>query len=61
MRGSDDEGVPIVQGKILFGKLQSAGVESTFIEFANTSHSPTVEQAGRGVAETILWFEKDLL
>lgn len=61
MHGNADEAVPIVQGELMFEALQSAGVESSFIEFDKTSHSPTLEQAERGVAAALEWFEKYLL
>jgi dipeptidyl aminopeptidase/acylaminoacyl peptidase len=61
MHGNADEAVPIVQGELMFAALQSAGVESEFIEFDETSHSPTLEQAERGVATALEWFEKHLL
>jgi len=61
MHGNADVAVPIIQGELMFEALQSAGVESAFIEFDETSHSPTLEQAGRGVATALEWFEKYLL
>jgi len=61
MHGNADDAVPIVQGELMFEALQSAGVESSFIEFDETSHSPTLEQAERGVAAALEWFEKYLL
>ena len=61
MHGNADEAVPIVQGELMFEALQSAGVESAFIEFDETSHSPTVEQAERGLAAALEWFDKYLL
>jgi dipeptidyl aminopeptidase/acylaminoacyl peptidase len=60
MHGNADKVVPIVQGEIIFKKLQSAGIESQYIEFEGTSHSPTIEQAQRGVLEALRWFEKHL-
>jgi pimeloyl-ACP methyl ester carboxylesterase len=60
MHGNADKAVPIVQGEIMFRKLQSTGVESQYIEFEGTNHSPTIEQAQRGVSETLRWFVKHL-
>lgn len=60
MDGNADKVVPIVHGEIMFRKLQSSGVESHYIEFEDTSHSPTIEQAQRGVSEALRWFEKHL-
>ena len=61
MHGNADDAVPIAQGELMFQALQSAGVESEFIEFDETSHTPTLEQAERGVIATLKWFEKYLL
>jgi dipeptidyl aminopeptidase/acylaminoacyl peptidase len=61
MHGNADDTVPIVQGELMFEALQSAGVESAFIAFDETSHSPTLEQAEQGVATALEWFEKYLL
>jgi acetyl esterase/lipase len=61
MHGNADESVPMVQGVLMFEALQNAGVESAFIEFDATSHSPTLEQAERGVVSALEWFEKYLL
>jgi acetyl esterase/lipase len=60
MHGNADKVVPIVQGEIMFRKLQSSGVKSEYIEFEETSHSLTIEQAQRGVSEDLKWFEKHL-
>jgi predicted esterase len=56
MHGNADEAVPIAQGKLMYNALQKAGVESNFIEFPETTHSPTLEQASRALA----WFNKYL-
>jgi pimeloyl-ACP methyl ester carboxylesterase len=60
MHGNTDVAVPIVQGELIFRALQSAGVESDYIEFEDTSHAPTVEQAQRGVSEAVKWFQRHL-
>lgn len=61
MHGNADDVVPIVQGELMFEALRNAGVESEFIEFDETTHSPTLEQAERGVIAALNWFEKYLL
>ncbi len=61
MHGNADETVPIVQGELMFEALQNAGVESKFIEFDETTHSPTLEQAEKSVTAALNWFEKYLL
>jgi len=61
MHGNADDSVPIVQGELMFEALQNAGVESEFMEFDETTHSPTLEQAERGVIAALKWFEKYLL
>ena len=61
MHGNADDEVPIVQGELMFEALQNAGGESAFIEFNETSHSPTLDQGERGVATALEWFEKYLL
>ncbi len=60
MHGNTDDVVPIIQSQVMFEALQTAGVESEYIEFEDTSHAPTLEQAERGVAEALKWFEKYL-
>ena len=61
MHGNADTDVPIAQGRGMFAALQQAGVESAFVEFESTTHSPTVEEADRGVTAAISWFEEHLL
>jgi dipeptidyl aminopeptidase/acylaminoacyl peptidase len=60
LHGNADKAVPIIQGKIMLKKLQSSEVESQYIEFKDTSHFPTIEQAQRGVSVALKWFEKHL-
>jgi len=60
MHGNADNGVPLIQGELMYSQLQQAGVESHFSIFENTTHSPTIEQAKRGVAEALAWFDKYL-
>lgn len=60
MHGNADDVVPIIQGELMFEALQKAGVNSEYIEFEDTSHSPTLEQAERGVTAALRWFEKYL-
>ncbi len=60
MHGNADDAVPIVQGEVMFAALQEAGVISHYIEFEDTSHAPTLEQAARGVSEALKWFEEHL-
>ncbi|OZV70107.1 alpha/beta hydrolase [Winogradskyella aurantia] len=60
MHGNADKVVPLIQGQLMYSALQQAGVESHFIVFENTTHSPTVEQARRGVDEALAWFDKHL-
>lgn len=60
MHGNADRTVPIIQGEIMFKKLQSTRVGSQHIEFESTNHWPTIEQAQRGVSETLRWFVKHL-
>ena len=60
MHGNADDVIPIVHGETIFKKLQAAGVTTKYIEFEDTSHSPTIEQSQRGVAEALKWFEKHL-
>jgi hypothetical protein len=38
-------------------KAGDYGVESQYIEFEDTNHSPTIEQAKRGVSEALRWFK----
>jgi dipeptidyl aminopeptidase/acylaminoacyl peptidase len=45
----------------MYSALQQVGVESNFLVFENTSHSPTIEQARRGVDEALKWFDKYLV
>jgi predicted esterase len=61
MHGNADEAVPIAQGRAMFAALQRAGVQSEFVEFDSTTHSPSVQQAERGVTEALRWFEAHLL
>lgn len=60
MHGNADKVVPLVQGELMYSALQQAGVESHFLIFENTTHTPTVEQATRGVDEALAWFDKYL-
>jgi dipeptidyl aminopeptidase/acylaminoacyl peptidase len=61
MHGNADESVPLIQGELMFEALQEAGVVSEFIEFDETNHSPTLQQAERGRIAALKWFEKYLL
>jgi acetyl esterase/lipase len=56
MHGNTDKDVPLAQGELMYSALEQAGVESHFIEFDKTSHSPTLEQASKGVDEALAWF-----
>jgi dipeptidyl aminopeptidase/acylaminoacyl peptidase len=40
--------------------LERAGITSKFIEFEKTTHTPTLEQAAKGIEETLFWFNKYL-
>jgi predicted esterase len=60
MHGTTDEIVPIAQGKLMHTALQKAGVTTNFIKFEETTHSPTLEQASKGVDEALSWFNKYL-
>jgi len=60
MHGNTDEIVPLVQGKLMHKALQRAGITSKFIEFEKTTHTPTLEQAAKGIEETLFWFNKYL-
>ena len=60
MHGNTDALVPFAQGELMYSKLQEAGVPSNFIEFDKTNHSPTLEQASKGVDEALAWFDKYL-
>ncbi len=60
MHGNTDKEVPYSQSKLMYSKLQKEEVESYFIEFDKTNHSPTLEQASKGVSEALNWFNKHL-
>jgi hypothetical protein len=60
MHGDIDKTVPFIQGELMYSKLQEEEVKSNFIEFENTSHSPTIGQASKGVDEALAWFDKHL-
>jgi predicted esterase len=60
MHGNTDKEVPLVQGELMYSKLQKEGVKSKFIEFEKTNHSPTLKQASKGVEEALAWFNKYL-
>ena len=60
MHGNTDEIVPLVQGKLMHKALERAGITSKFIEFEKTTHTPTLEQAAKGIEETLFWFNKYL-
>ena len=60
MHGILDTDVPLAHGKLMYSTLQKEEVKSDFIEFENTSHSPTLEQSSRGVDEALAWFDKYL-
>jgi len=60
MHGNADKDVPFAQGELMYSALEQAGVESHFIEFDKTNHSPTLEQASKGVDEALAWFNKHL-
>jgi dipeptidyl aminopeptidase/acylaminoacyl peptidase len=52
--------VPHLRRAVRFIKHKAGdyGVESEYIEFEDTNHSPTIEQEKRGVSEALRWFEK---
>ncbi|MFT6679683.1 MAG: acetyl esterase/lipase, partial [Granulosicoccus sp.] len=60
MHGNTDALVPFVQGELMYSKLQEEGVLSNFIKFEKTNHSPTLEQASKGVDEALAWFDRYL-
>ncbi|MFT5824429.1 MAG: putative esterase [Crocinitomix sp.] len=60
MHGNTDKAVPIIQGELMYSALKKAGVTAYFIEFKQTNHSPTLEQASKGVGEALDWFNKYL-
>lgn len=60
MHGITDTDVPLAHGELMYSILQKEEVKSDFIEFENTSHSPTIEQASKGVDEALAWFNKYL-
>ncbi len=60
MHGNADKDVPLVQGELMYSALEQAGVESHFIEFDKTNHSPSLEQASKGIDEALAWFNKHL-
>jgi hypothetical protein len=51
--------VPHLRRAVRFIKHKAGdyGVESEYIEFEDTNHSPTIEQAKRGVSEALRWFK----
>lgn len=60
MHGNKDEEVPLAQGTLMYAALKKAGVVSKFIEFPLTTHTPTLEQATKGVDDALAWFNKYL-
>ena len=61
MQGNTDAIVQFSQGELMYSKLQEEGVLSSFSVFDKTSHSPTPEQAARGIEEALAWFDLHLL
>tara|TARA_R100001369_G_scaffold90597_1_gene129852 strand:- start:275 stop:505 length:231 start_codon:yes stop_codon:yes gene_type:complete len=60
MQGNTVKVVPIIHGELMHLALKKAAVKSHFIEFEQTKHSSSLEQAPKGVDVALNWFNKYL-
>jgi len=61
LHGDADTLVPIRNSQVMYAALQDVGVETEFHTFPGAGHGFRGDDAARGVALTIDWFERHLL